>query len=76
MGCGRPCPSGCNREDTEGSSALVEVEPVRITPDDDETACRSSVTSLTRREPSGPLCSLTVEGRQSRWAHSAVDFES
>src|SRR3954451_24137263 len=76
MGRGRPCPSGCNREDTEGSSAPVEVKPVRVAPDDDETACRSSVASLPRRQSSRPVRSLAVEGSEGRGAHDAVDLES
>ena len=76
MGCGRPGASGCNREDAERSSALVEVKPVRVTPNDDEAACRSSVACLCRRRPSRPVRSLAVEGREGRRAHNAVDLES
>ena len=63
MGRGRPGASGCNREDAQRSGALVEVEPVCVTPNDDETACRSSVASLGRRQPSRPSRSLAVQGR-------------
>ena len=58
MGCGRPRPSGCNREDAEGSSALVEVKPVRVTPNDDEAACRArawACLSVVSPPPARPL---------------------
>jgi hypothetical protein len=48
---------------------------VRVRPDDDETACRSSVASLSCRQPSGPVRSLAVERREGRWAHNAVGLK-
>ena len=76
MGRGRPGASGCNREDAQRSGAPVEVEPVCVTPNDDETACRPSVASLGRRQPSRSSRSLAVQGRDGRRAHHAVDLES
>src|SRR5829696_1757887 len=52
--------------DAKRSSAPVEVEPVGVTPNDDETACRSSMAGLSRRQPSWPLRSFAAEGREGR----------
>ncbi len=71
----RPHTSRRDREDAERSSALVEVEPVRLASDEHEASHRPSPAGLCRRQASRPGSLLTIERCERRRAHDSIGPE-